>query len=219
MRMKLAIPLGTVFLVMMVAPVVADPAAGKGIFEAKKCQACHYTTGPAREKTIDDQLAKKGPELWYAGSKLQQPWLEKWLQDPKPIRPMKFNSLTQKNPDDHPRLADGDATAVTEYLMSLTSDEVVAGVIKPKNNPKGRLIFKKKMPCSGCHQYPARKSVKGGMTGPTLVGAGTRLNPDWIFAYMKNPKVFKPVKSMPVFTGLLSERDMKNVSAFVATFK
>jgi cytochrome c553 len=197
----------------------ADPAAGEKLFTDNKCNDCHYTQGPAREKSIDDQLAKKGPELWYAGSKFQKPWLEKWLADPKPIRPLKYNSLTEENPGDHPKLAGGDATAVTEFLMTRTSSEVKAGVIKPKKNPKGKLIFIKKMPCGGCHQYPSRKKVMGGRSGPSLVGASKRLNPDWIYAYMVNPKVFKPYKMMPVFAGLLHDKDMKKVSAHAASFK
>jgi cytochrome c553 len=219
MRSVITLAFVGVFSLTLATAARADAAAGKAAFEGNECTACHYTEGPAQEKTIDDQLAKKGPELWYAGSKFQQAWLEAWLQDPKPIRPMMFNSLTETNPGDHPALAGEDASAVTEFLMSLTSDEVEAGVIKPKKNPKGRLIFTKKMPCSGCHQYPGRKNVlTGGMSGPSLVGANQRLNPDWIYAYLLKPKVFKPVKSMPVFVGLLSEKDMKNVSAFVANF-
>ncbi len=197
----------------------ADAAAGKAAFEAKACTACHYTDGPAKEKTIDDQLAKTGPELWYAGSKFQNDWLRAWLQDPRPIRPMKFNSLTEENPGDHPKLGGDDAASVTEFLMSLTSDVVEAGVIKPKKNLKGRLIFIKKMPCSGCHQYPGKKKkLTGGRSGPSLVGSKTRLNPDWIYAYLLKPTVFKPVKMMPVFTGLLNEKAMKNVAAYVANF-
>ncbi|MFQ5783388.1 MAG: c-type cytochrome [Alphaproteobacteria bacterium] len=197
----------------------ADAAAGKEIFTANKCGDCHYVEGPAREKTIEDQLAKKGPELWYAGSKFQKSWLAKWLVEPTPIRPLKFNSLTEENPDDHPKLAGADATAVTDFLMSLTSADVEAGVVKPKKNPKGRLIFTKKMPCGGCHQYPGRKKITGGRSGPSLVDAGVRLNPDWILAYLRKPKIFKPVKMMPIFVGILSDKDMKKVAAYVAHFK
>jgi mono/diheme cytochrome c family protein len=219
MRLVTTTVLATAFMVAAASAAQADAAAGQAAFEAQQCNACHYTEGPAKEKTIDDQLAKKGPELWYSGSKFQQEWLQGWLQDPQPIRPMKFNSLTEPNPGDHPALAADEAAAVTEFLMSLTSEEVEAGVIKPKKNPKGRLIFTKKMPCSGCHQYPGKKNkLMGGMSGPTLVGAKDRLNPDWIYAYLLKPTVFKPVKMMPVFVGLLSEKDMKNVSAYVANF-
>ncbi len=221
MRLIEKLLMGTAALVLAASPGQADPAAGEKVFNANACTECHYTQGPAREKTIADQLAKKGPELWYAGSKFQTEWLAAWLEDPKPIRPMKFNSLTEKNPGDHPKLSAADAKEVTDYLMSLTSKDVEAGVVKPKKNPKGRLIFTKKMPCSGCHLYPAKKRAKfkGGKSGPSLIGAGKRLNPDWIYAYLKKPKVFKPVKMMPVFVGILNDSDMKKVAAFVASFK
>ena len=87
MKHLLNASLSVAFLVGASSPGWADAAAGKAAFEAKGCTACHYTEGPAREKTIDDQLAKKGPELWYAGSKFQKDWLAGWLADPKPIRP------------------------------------------------------------------------------------------------------------------------------------
>ena len=217
--------LATIFVfgvaVLIAAPrlATADPAAGEKVFNGNNCQTCHYTQGPAREKTIDDQLAKKGPELWYAGSKFQRPWLEAWLQDAKPIRLMKYNSVTEENPADHPSLSAADAAAAADFLMSLVSAKIESGVIKPKNNPKGRLIFTKKMPCSGCHPFPAKRKFSGGRSGPSLVGAGTRLNPDWIYAYLAQPDEFKPVRMMPKFGGLMSEKDMKSVSAYVASFE
>ena len=215
---KTLIP-GLVLGIIVAGAAPARAADGGQVFQANGCTGCHYTDGPAREKTLEDQLAKKGPELWYAGSKFQQPWLLAWLQDPQPIRPMKYNSVTEKNPGDHPKLAVGDATAVADFLMTLTSDAVEAGVIKPKKNPKGRHIFVKKMPCSGCHKFPGGKKFSGGLSAPSLIGASERLNPDWIYAYLTQPKVFKPVKMMPVFAGLIRDKDMRKVAAHVASFK
>ncbi len=209
--------IGASLLLMGASPA---SAGGDAVFKSNKCDSCHYTQGPAREKSIADQLAKKGPELWYAGSKFQKGWLVAWLQDPKPIRPMKYNSLTEKNPGDHPKLSAGDASAVADFLMGLTSDVVKAGVIKPKYKPKAKLIFKKKMPCTGCHKSPDKKgNVSGGLSGPSLVGASKRLNPDWIYAYLANTKTFKPFRDMPDFSGLLSDAEMKLVAAYVANFK
>ncbi len=197
----------------------ADPAAGEKLFTDNKCNDCHYTQGPAKEKSIDDQLAKKGPELWYAGSKFQQPWLREWLADPKPIRPLKYNTLAEDNPGDHPKLSSADAGAMTDYLMTLTSSEVKKGSAGKGKKVKGKLIFLKKMPCKGCHQYPKKKAVKGGKSGPTLVGANKRLNPDWIYTYMMKPEVFKPVKMMPVFAGLLNGKDVQNLITFIRKLK
>lgn len=197
----------------------ADPAAGESTFGNEGCGDCHYTDGPAKEKTIEDQLAKRGPELWYAGSKFQQGWLEGWLQDPQPIRPLKYNSLADPNAADHPSLDGAAATNVAEYLMTLTSDAVETGLIAAKKDRKSRMLFIKEQPCSACHQYPAKRKVKGGMSGPSLVGAGTRLNPDWIYAYLVRPEVFKPIKMMPVFRRTMTEDEMQGVAAYIATFE
>jgi mono/diheme cytochrome c family protein len=198
----------------------ADPGAGATLFADRGCAACHISKGPATEKTIADQLAKTGPELWYAGSKFQRPWLEAWLSDPQSIRPLKYNSITEPNPGDHPALGGPEAADVADFLMGLTSDAVAAGQIEPKKKDrKARLLFAKDQPCGACHRYPAKRKVKGGLSGPSLVGANTRLNPDWIYAYLVTPEVFKPIKMMPVFRGVLSDKQMRQIAAYVAAFK
>lgn len=211
-----AASIGAALLVMTAAPSYA--AGGDAIFK-KGCTGCHYTDGPAKEKTIADQLAKKGPELWYAGSKFQKDWLAAWLQDPKPIRPLKYNSLSERNLPDHPKLSAGDAASVTDFLMGLKSPEVKAGVIKPKESAQGKNIFVKKAPCGGCHEYPAKGKVIGGKSGPSLVGAGKRLNHDWIYAYLANIKAFKPVRDMPDFGSVLPKRDLESIASYVASFE
>lgn len=215
MRFVLACFLGVGFAAMSASSGFAD---GAKVFADKGCSGCHYTDGPAKEKSIEDQLAKKGPELWYAGSKFKGDWLGAWLADPKPIRPMKYNSLTETNAGDHPKLEGADAGAVKDFLMGLTSKDVAAGAVTPKNNPKGKLIFIKKMPCSGCHKYQAGGKIVGGATGPSLVDAGVRLNPDWILAYLVNAQVFKPFKDMPNFDGILNKAEMTDVANHIASF-
>lgn len=210
--LAVTVSLGAALLVMMTAPSYA--AGGDAIFK-KSCASCHYTDGPAKEKTIADQLAKKGPELFYAGSKFQKAWLAAWLQDPKPIRPMQYNSLTEKNKGDHPKSSAGDAAAITDYLMGLTSSEVKAGVIKAAVSPQAKQIYNKKMPCSGCHS----NEKGGGLSGPSLVGASKRLNPDWIYAYLANIKAFKPVRDMPDFASVLNPKEIEGLAAYVATFE
>ena len=214
--LPITIFLGAALLIMTTASSYA--AGGNAIFK-KRCTNCHYTNGPAKEKTIADQLAKKGPELWYAGSKFQKPWLVAWLQNPIPIRPMKYNSLTEKNTGDHPKLSAGDAAKVASFLMALTSPEVKVGMLKAKPSLMGRRNFIKDMQCGGCHKFPMRGAVHGGRSGPSLIGASKRLNPDWIYAYVANIKAFKPVQGMPDFSGVFNPKELQNVSAYVATFK
>lgn len=197
----------------------AGVAEGKKAFEAKKCSSCHRAAGGAAEKEIKDQLAKKGPELWYSGSKFKAGFLEKWLQDPRPIRAMAYNSISERNKGGHPRLAGREAVDIAQYLMSLRSDHVKALNIQPVENPKGRLVFVKKLSCYGCHTVNVRGKLVGGLSGPSLAAASERLDPDWIYAYLSNPAVFKPVKMMPVYAGILKDEEMRDVAAYVGSLK
>ena len=216
---RLAVSASLVLALVAAAPASAW-ADGSAVFKEKKCDSCHYTTGPAREKSIADQLAKKGPELWYAGSKFQKPWLQAWLQNPQPIRNLKYNSLTEKNGNDHPKLSAGDATAVTDFLMGLRSSAVKPGIITANDNATGKTMFLKLLPCSVCHQYTNRRgTVYGGLSGPSLANAVNRLNPDWIYAYMTNIKTFKPFRDMPDLARSMSDADARSLAAYVASFK
>ena len=213
----LVLPIVLAVLVGFSGAALAD---GKGTFGAKKCGSCHQIKGPATDKTIYDVWKKKGPELWYSGDKFQAGFLEGWLKDPKPIRAMKFYSLTEKNKGDHKKLSAKDAKEVAAYLMTLKSGKVKAGTVKiKKKNIKGKLLFTKKQSCFGCHTYKKKKKTAGGLSGPDLSKAGARLNPDWVYAYLADPEVFKPIKDMPQYKGLLKDKDFKNLAGFIATMK
>jgi mono/diheme cytochrome c family protein len=197
----------------------AGAAEGKKIFESKNCGSCHQTVGPAREKTIEDQLKKKAPELWYSGSKFKREFLQAWLADPRPIRPMEYYSLTKRNTGSHPKLDSAGASQVTDYLMSLKSPDVKNAGIQPKGGVKGRVLFEKKQGCYGCHELTKGDIVVGGVTGPTMINIADRLQPDWIYSYLSNPRAFKPVKDMPDYAGILSDEELKTLAAYVATLK
>jgi len=205
--------------VLMTVPSLSNAgvAEGNALFAAKKCASCHQIEGPAREKTIADQLAKKGPELWYAGSKFRDGFLERWLADPRPIRPLKYNSLTEPNASDHPALAPAEAADVARYLMTLKSGASKPSGVAARAVPLGRIIFLKRQSCYGCHTVLNRGNVAGGLSGPTLIGASRRLNPDWVYAFLSNPKVFKPVKDMPDYAGILDDAEIKALSGYVCS--
>ena len=198
--------------------VLAGAKEGKAIFGKKNCGKCHQTKGPAKEKTFKDQMKKKGPELWYAGDKFKKDWLESWLANPTIIRPLKYNSITEKNKGGHPALSKAEAKDVASYLLTLKSGIVKEGVVKEKASPRAKMSFKKKYGCIGCHTIKKGKKKKiGGITGPDLSEAGKRLKGDWVYMYLKKPKVFKPVKRMPIFTGVINDAEMKALAGFVAS--
>src|SRR3989344_1037423 len=211
-RWMLVLPVTALFIALSWGVSLAD---GKGIFASKNCGSCHQIEGPATEKTFEDQLKKKGPELWYSGSKFKKEWLVEWLGKTTTTRPLKYNSITEKNAEKHVALSKKEAEEVAEYLMKLTVKEVSAGTIIAVSNPQGKNLFIKRYGCVGCHSIKAGAQKVGGVSGPDLSEAGKRLKGDWVYAYLKEPTAFKPVKRMPVFVGIINDNEMKSLAGFV----
>lgn len=206
-------------LLPFLASTGAYGADGGAVFKARNCAQCHQTDGPSGDKTIGDVLKKKGPELWYAGDKFREGFLSRWLKNPSPIRPMDYYSLTRKNPGNHPRLEAGEAEAVASYLMGLKSGDMMsAGEVSPFLQ-KGRVVFVKRQSCYGCHQVREKGKLAGGVTGPSIEGAGVRLREDWVYSYLSNPKAFKPVRDMPDYSKYLDDSEIKGLTAYISSLK
>jgi len=207
-----------IILALLLFNATPAEAAGRDIFAAK-CASCHSITKAAAPPTIEEKLGEKGPDMWYAGSKYKEGFIEAWLQSPSPIRGMEYNSITEKAKGGHISLGQAEAAEVSAYLMEQKSPDVVEGEIKPKATVRGRFIFQKKFGCYGCHTIKRGAKIVGGLTGPTLTGTARRLNPDWIYSYMKNQRAFTQLSPMPNYSGLLSEVKLKALVAYIAAQK
>ena len=206
-----------VFIASAAFSADSNSTAGEKTFNEKKCGSCHRTERPAGGVAALD--AAEGPELWYAGSKFRGNFLRAWLKNPLPIRYMVYGSIVEgKNPENHPRLSASEAKKVASYLLTLKTKKVIAGSIKPKATNKASIVFEKKLGCYGCHLIRDENMTMGGLSGPTLVGAGTRLNPDWIYSFLNDPAYYTPHMTMPVYAGMISDREMRALASFVATF-
>jgi len=183
-------------------------ASGEDIFKSNKCSDCHNMTGsPA--KSFEEQQKRKGPDLWYAGSKYHG----------EKIRPLAFGSVKEKNTLEHPALSAADAKAVTGYLASLTSSAVEKGAVKKADKGvRGKLLFKKKQACYGCHRIPGKGGKEsGGFSGPSFVGAGQRLQGDWIYSFLKDPGSFVGAGRMPHYKHLKAN-EVKTLSEYMMSF-
>ena len=76
-----------VIIGLLVLTIESAAAAQDGAtLAAERCASCHNLAGPA-PATFEVVLDRKAPDLFYAGSKFNRPWLVKWLQNPTVIRP------------------------------------------------------------------------------------------------------------------------------------
>ena len=198
------------------------------------CTNCHTFQGPSVKIPLRERKKTKGPNLWIAGNKYQKKYLETWLQKPTPVRGVIWGTM-MKGIFKHPSLSAQKAKDISSILVDFKDPKIKHGTVpKWKKIPRrtlrrARILFQKKTPCYSCHKVYIRKTVYrtpikiGGESGPSFVNAGERLNPDFIYFFLKNPERYNPNGRMPVFGDkafhVLSETDMVALTTYIMSFK
>ena len=175
----------------------------------KECASCHNMTGPAA-LTLKDAFGRRGPDLFYAGNKYRQEWLESWLQKPERIRPTGLyygNHIKAGAKDDeidtatltnHVALSKDDAAAVAAALMKMKphDDLIAKEKIEPISISKqmGEMTFNKFLGCMACHLI---EPEYGGFSGPELYTAAKRLQPQYMASFIRSPQAWDQKSWMP----------------------
>lgn len=227
-RSPLCCGLALVLLCLAAQRASADDAAGSRIFQAKRCGTCHEMSGPIDAVPVEQRADIQGPPLWFAGSKFQADWLSKWLQSPEPVRRVKYGTLKKATTtSEHPALSAAETANVGPYLMGLKDPAMKVGAVEAKKLSrrvmfKAEKLFAKKQVCFGCHLYPSKQGEIGGFSGPSLVGAGQRLQLDWIYAFLTDPTRYYPSGRMPVYGDQafneFADDELKRLAQFVGGF-
>ena len=140
-----------------------------------RCLTCH------RIKGIGGHFA---PDLSRAGSKLNAEWELDFLQRPNPVRPL-LKQMPKFN------LTKDEAELAVEFIETvLISDEVPVLNNFTEDESKvnsGKEIFYSKG-CNSCHTI----GNEGGIVGPNLNQAGTRLEPGYILFHISDPQLANP---------------------------
>jgi mono/diheme cytochrome c family protein len=211
---------------LLLAQGAARPADVTSAMQSQ-CAQCHALKAPApAELTVDRIWQRKGPDLYYAGAKYNQPWLVNWLQAPKPIRPAgefyfkhvklgaKEDVVDASTLTPHMKLSKDEATAYAAALMELKGAPglVEKGSYKqqPGSAAMAAMFFNKLRGCSACHQ---NAPGTGGLSGPELYTGGERLQADYIHDYIKDPQKFDPHIWMPKLG--LNEADLQRLTGYI----
>ncbi|WP_296000629.1 cytochrome c [Rugamonas sp.] len=218
------------------ALALAGTALGWGVGGAsaadllsQQCVACHAVSKPEK-LSLDRLWERKAPDLYYAGSKFNKPWLVSWLQNPTTIRgggvmyakavkggaDRTVDTIDAAQLPAHPKLSAADAATAADLLMALKVDGLVpAGAFK--NEPPSSMasmLFSKLRGCTSCH---TAKAGGAPTSGPELYTAGDRLQPDFVHAYINNPQKFDAHVWMPTLG--LTDADIQKLTGYVSTLK
>jgi cbb3-type cytochrome oxidase cytochrome c subunit len=191
------------------------------LIQEKKCSECHRLSKDGSEKS--------GPDLFYAGNKFQASWLEQYLQNPVTIRSTGstrdpgFLKGVPENSQKHPALSKKDAEQITQELMAITLLDLPEEVDRLAPLTKGQKAkikyeFERTFSCISCHQsLNLAGKVRGGVSGPSLVNAGNRLQARWVASWLKNPKMFSDQSRMPIYK--MEDEARLRLTQFIATLK
>lgn len=194
--------------------------ASPALVEEKQCNTCH--------RFSKNETEKSAPDLFFAGDKFQKNWLEKFLRQPEIIRLAGhtrnpgFLKGTPQYTDPHPALNIKEAEQMTNHLMSLK----ILTDIPPLELPalsKGKrvqvkILFERDHSCIACHQsYNLARQPRGGVSGPSLIDAGHRLRPEWVYQWLKNPKQFVAEGRMPLY--IFDEETLLKMTQYIMSHK
>ncbi|MGA9241827.1 MAG: c-type cytochrome, partial [Silvibacterium sp.] len=165
---------------------------GRRILARYGCVHCHSIKLPdGTTMTASDDP----PPLSHIADKTTREWLVSWLKDPQAYA----TSPTRPNY----KLSDSDARDISAYLISTSTPKVgdtSAITVNPgaeASASAGPTLYGESF-CASCHAVQnAAGNLVGGDLGPELTRIGNKVKPEWLFAWLQNPRVYDSSTLMP----------------------
>lgn len=167
-----------------------DQAGAKDLLQ-HACVQCHRLEG-----TADSRFNLRAPDLIWAGSKYQRPWLIQWLTGKEaPLYAKGYRWDLSEGPMKHPAVTEAEANAIADYFEKHNIDpRVKVGAFDVSKISKFDVTFGgmayKAHACLGCHTIEENGRLIGGPQSTALQNAGQRYNPDWLYRFGQNPQDF-----------------------------
>jgi mono/diheme cytochrome c family protein len=198
---------------------------GRQLLSGLGCVGCHRLEGIERPDMI-------GPDLTDIGTKVSPEWIYKWLKEPRTIVDDSGNTVVngcavQPRMPQFP-LSEQELRDLSFYLSSLHSKQVepyqfdpkvVAALEKSSDlAEQGEARFRQ-MFCTTCHALALTRAGEtkliGGDIGPELTKVGSKVNPDWLVGWLRNPQAYLPKSAMPRYEW--SDQDLYVVTRYIRT--
>jgi mono/diheme cytochrome c family protein len=196
--------------------VEASPA----LVKEKQCGTCHRLSA--------NEAVKSAPDLFFAGDKFQKKWLKNFLSRPEAIRlaghthDPGFLKGKPQYTGPHPALSSKEAQQMTDHLLSMKILKNIPSLELPAlskgKRVRVKILFERDYSCIACHQsYNLAHQPRGGVSGPSLIDAGRRLRPEWVYQWLKNPRQFTTRGRMPLYT--FDEETLRKMTQYIMSHK
>lgn len=163
---------------------------GRALLARQGCLHCHTVKLPdgSTLKATDDP-----PSLSHIADKTSREWIFAWLKDPQAY------ASTSTMPNF--KLSDDDARDISAFLIANSSPlpgDTVNVPAKASADPAAGASLYGESFCASCHAVQnAAGNIVGGDVGPELTRVGTKVKPEWLQAWLRNPRAYNPATGMP----------------------
>ena len=194
---------------------------GRQLLVKYNCIACHQLQDI-------DRPAMLGPDLTNVGYKVSREWIYKWLKDPRTLTDADGN-VTVDGVASDPRmpkfqLTELELRALSAYLSVQRTKRPQAeriSILIAKTGDaadQGQMRFNQ-MFCVTCHAIAVERGgdtkLIGGDIGPELTKVGSKVNPEWLVAWLRDPQGYLEHTRMPRYEW--SDKDLYQVSQYILT--
>jgi len=206
-------------------PQTPQLTRGRQLLGELNCQGCHRLPGVERPAML-------GPDLTSIGMKVSRAWIYKWLKEPRTITDKDGNvTVNGYLSEEEPRmpkfrLTETELRSLSAYLSVQKARTVIGYKIDPHvvaawaKNPElasqGELRFRQ-MFCSTCHSLAVTRAGEtkliGGVIGPELTKVGSKVDSEWLIAWLRDPQGYLPHTRMPRYGW--SDEDLYKVTQYI----
>ena len=194
---------------------------GRLLLAKYNCIACHQLQGIERPSML-------GPDLTNVGNKVRREWIYKWLKEPRTLTDADGN-ITVNGVALEPRmpkfqLSELELRALSAYLSvqrakRLQSAKISTAIAKSGDAAdQGKMHFDQ-MFCVTCHSIAVERGGEtkliGGDIGPELTKVGSKVNPEWLVAWLRDPQGYLEHTRMPRYQW--SDKDLYQVTQYILT--
>jgi mono/diheme cytochrome c family protein len=165
---------------------------GRQLLARSGCVACHVLKTPEGARLTSTADA---PALTHLAEKTTREWTFAWLKNPQAY------AVTATMPNF--QLTDADARDMTAFLMSQSTPYLVGQTfgLSPASPTAdaaaGASVYGESF-CASCHAtVNAAGMLVGGDVGPELTRVGSKVKPEWLAEWLRNPKTYDPATAMP----------------------
>lgn len=163
---------------------------GRNLLAREGCVHCHTVKLPdgSQMKATDDP-----PSLSHIADKTTREWIFAWLKDPQAYA----STATMPNF----KLSDEDLRDISAFLVAnstpLAGDTLTVSAKAASDPSAGGSLYGESF-CASCHAVQnAAGNMVGGDIGPELTKVGTKVKPEWLQAWLRNPRVYDSETAMP----------------------